>query len=450
MPDPFKRTDSLNDGPIMDMLNVFEGDPAPEGLTTRMASSGSDMFAYELYHNPNQGGTGLFRRLLHTPDGRVRMFYRTWETFIQPVAPGIFARWILYPPQSVRTVGPKQWRLWRFEGPNRIQNVDSLEWVTGVPGQPNAAWLAASYTTPPRSIDTARGRVWVDGGGIPYGVEKPGGGWQPTALPYNSPWYFLNGNPASDDWVRTDITPDDLVNDVKKGREYVSGSHPGVYLPWTFGPEFFRARDSLQFTDAQIKAMRPSELVRLYYGMGKWVMDDQCPVYESPYWPQPEGARRSFATYAAVVEYQLRDRIYALRPDLHTVKLADGSEIPGLISYRDFPPRDGLQCVAKTGLDQIASAFSLVASILPGIGIWASVMQFANQLADTLDAIEARNKVAAFTTNLTTGATALTAVDAATHAGNTGGTGATNTDKTGNAGMLLALAAVAAVVVARS
>lgn len=413
MANPFKRTDTFNDGPFLDVVDGSEGQPTEAGLPPLLRSNSTGLWDFQLFHDPDRDGQGYFKRVVRVPGKGDILFYKLWETWVQPVSPVLVARWVLRPAQEMGFTGRKEWVLWRLEGPGYIRNFAPPESLAGIRGGPNFQWIWDSYQKPPTAVETSRGKVWTDGGGIPYGVETADG-WSPTLVPVSAAWYELNGNADGSDWSRTDITPMDLVLDVKKGKEYRQGSHPGIYQPITFNRQFFAALASLAFTDAQILSMSPATVVRLYYGMGKWIMDNNCPVYQSPYWAGIPGSDKwpvSLGVQAAVVEYKLRQRIYALRTDLHEIPLADGTKIPGIVDYASFPPRDGLECKQRGAVDATATWVGLVASFLPGIGTWLSLVQFSTQLADTLEAVSRGNKLAAWVNDLTTGARILGTID---------------------------------------
>ena len=446
MANPFQRDDSIDDGPIVHTILSQSGKPVAEGLTERFSAHAYPGWKYELAHDPERPGGALNRALVAFPDGRVVVLFQEWQTWVQPIRPGLVARWVCYPPVDQIWSGNHDWFLWRYEGPGRLENVAPVDLVAGMSSPQNTGWIRGSYTNPPREQDDARGKIWIDGGGMPYGVERSDG-WSPTRLPITWPWYWYNANfKSASDWS-TDLTFDELVRGVRKGQEFTAGAHPGVYDQLTLGPDYFAAVVGLSFTDAQIKAMPPADVVRLYYGLGRWVMDDQCPVYESPRWPKPKSDPRQFAISSAVVEYQLRDRIYALRPDLQTIPLADGTTIPGLIPYTKFPPRDGLKCTRKGTTDVVSGYFDLAASILPGIGIWVSMIQYSNQLANMLEAAHNKGLVGAFVHDLTTGKTTLEAINPP---GGTPAGGVGNTGKPAVSPLSLALLAAGLVLVAKS
>lgn len=453
MADLFTREHAISDGPFLDVVTSHDGVRLASGLWPRMQTDGhGEGWTHEFGHNRWQPSWTGWARIVRAPDGKEQIFQQFGQTFVEPVAPGRFARWILYPPQDAQLLGKHEWVLWRYEGPGLIENVAPVEWVLGAFSSANRRWIWDSYHAGPRSVPGPEGRIaWVDGGGIPYGAEWPysdGKGpaaWEPARLASTSPWYWFNANPVSlDDWDTAPIPVSDLVDD-KRGEEWRAGDHPGVWSRYKFGRTYWSALDGLRWTDEAIRALRPSKVVELYYGLGGWKMPDdwnggnsRCPVYVSDRW----GGKHS--TVAAFVEYTLRDRIYDLRPDLHSIKLADGSTIPGLIDYRTFPPLDGLACELKgTTASAIGSAVFTVASLLPGIGIWVSIAQMSAQLQNTLEAMETQGKVAAWVHDLKTGKTTLEAIDAAT-------TPAPAPNPTKGAGtvLLVALAAAAVVVAA--
>ena len=127
--------------------------------------------------------------------------------------------------------------------------------------------------------------------------------------------------------------------------------------------------------------MRPSEVVSLYYSMGQWesFLDDR--KYQVKY---KGGLIPIYGESVFLIETMIRQRLYAFRPDLHTVKLSDGSVVPGLINWAIFPPLDGLECRSlPSGLDKVMGVFDIVGSLvtaaIPGLGLAVSLgITYAN------------------------------------------------------------------------
>lgn len=381
-------------------------------------------------------------------------FLPNTTTLVQPIAPGLFARWFVQLVQSgINWVNQDAtFTLIRIEGPGLLQypgdgNVAKYDRLGGLFYPPYREWLWQSIVNPPTSIRDPSGVVtWLDGAGVPYGRTLKDGSWEVAVLDvYNQSiqWEYYDPKPM--------LRGADLAAFVKARL-----TDPRLWYGYVYSvSDYFAPRDTiLSITDKGIKGLRPSEVLSLYYGLGKWEKEsgNRFPIYRSPRFPHNWIA-------GAIYEYELRDRIYNLRPDLWNVKLADGSTIKGLVSYMELPALDGLVNDPRDDdggwLDTV---LNIASSLVMGATVVGTVAQLAAQgiqMADQMKSMENLRKdqaaMLSMVTDATTGAKAIIAieVDPAVPGSTVGGSTAPGTSKGSGATPAILLAIVAAILAMR-
>jgi hypothetical protein len=309
------------------------------------------------------------------PDAYDRIIRRYGDTYVQMLDDGGIARWVTWPvgwqdpnPDGTRWVG-----LWRIEYPDgRI--------VRPMPDfyRPEQAYW--NYLQMEKDKDGTRvtledgSVVLVDGGGVEYArlvgdqmypngiFVQTGQGTVRYESTFPSGKFFF--------W-RSDI----IASDFRWFRQQ----------SWYNSPTMARYRRILQPDLQVVKAMKPSEVLSLYYSIGQWedlqvkISDRNYslaryrPGFGNPFLDTvPHGAD---GTEWAIRETDFRKHLYLWRPDLHVIRLGDGTPVPGLVDWALFPPLDGVTCFrkAKSGLEGfLEKAFGIASMALtaaiPGIG----------------------------------------------------------------------------------
>lgn len=324
---------------------------------------------------------------------------------IQPISPGVFARWAVSFPTMKPWVAAN-FTLIRFEGPGFVHypgegHSEQYARIGGVFAPQYREWIWQSILSTPRKI----GDVWVDGGGVPYGRETASG-WEVAIIDV---WTV----PRSAEF-RNESAP------AYRGERLVQFADaklrdPSTWIGIVYGNEYFSGRDKLRgFDDAKILAMSPSDVVSLYYGLGKWenIQSSRYPRYTSP-------IMTVNGTAAAIYEYELRDRIYLLRKDLWNVKMADGTTIRGLVPYWEFPPLDGKVNTPNAGghgfFQKIVGVIDSTLATATVVGAVAYYAAKGIELADAMKKAESMraksNALLALQTDLVTGAKQIVAME---------------------------------------
>jgi len=150
---------------------------------------------------------------------------------------------------------------------------------------------------------------------------------------------------------------------------------------YVFSPEYWKANT---IDDAKILSLSPAVAAQLYYGLLDFQMVGRHPrLIASDYF-----CPGCLEAEAYVRERGIRNRVYALRTDLHFIKDLEGNTIPGLIPPDQFPAYNGLRDEASLG-EQIGTGVALaVVSFIPVLGMAISVANYARQLNDMLRAKE--------------------------------------------------------------
>ncbi len=136
-------------------------------------------------------------------------------------------------------------------------------------------------------------------------------------------------------------------------------------------------------TDLDILSMAPPDVVQLYYDLLQFRAIPQTTVGKCfEIVPNPIVSAGLTAAEAEEFEGRLRDRIYTLRGDIHTVTLNSGETVPGLVDLRGVktsPPCT--QTTLGTVLKWVTVAASSV--LTAGVGTIISVAQLARSLAQS-------------------------------------------------------------------
>lgn len=291
------------------------------------------------------------------------------ENLIQRLPDGGIARWISWPPPWQMPKKETWYGLWRIEYPDgRIERF--LPELYSNPNQTYASYLAKENGKNGVSEIQPDGSVLLkDGGGRTY-AKLVGDKFYPYALAIGTAKHTLEweskiggGRLRNTGWT--------------KDNGYEWSPQSGTYN----SPDRARLESLLRISKQAILAMRPSDVVKLYYSTGQWeqYLDDR--QYRVKY---KGGLIPLYGESVLLIETMIRQRLYAFRPDLHTVKLSDGSVVPGLINWAIFPPLDGYTCYAKeSGLSKVLKVFdvigSVVTSLIPGVGQLAALgITYAN------------------------------------------------------------------------
>lgn len=311
------------------------------------------------------------------------------ENLIQRLPDGGIARWISWP-TPWRAKSDAWYGLWRIEYPDgRIERF--LPDIYSDANQSYANYLAKENGkdgVPERQAD---GSVLLrDGGGRIY-ARVSGDRFTPFVLAIGTSQQtiryessFTGGQFRSLDWA-------------KGGYEWAEQT--STYTT----PDHARLVGLSRISKQAASAMRPSEVVSLYYSTGHWEPDDGNDYLLARY---VGGLVPISGTSVFLMETMVRQRLYAFRPDVHQVRLSDGSVVPGLLNWSIFPPLDGIQCVKKppTGWGGLLNQFLGIASALmtaavPGLGLAVSLgITYANAkekqrvLADQMKLMESGAK----------------------------------------------------------
>jgi len=331
------------------------------------------------------------------------------ENLIQRLPDGGLARWISWPPPW--RSGPEAWYgLWRIEYPDgRLERF--LPEIYADANQAHAGYLTrenGSQGTPERQQDGST--ILRDGGGRPY-ARVIGERFIPFVLAigtdrstirYESS--FTGGQFNSLDWSLGNF-------------EWAEQS--SVYT----SPDFVRLAQLSNLSLAAIAALRPAQVVQLYYSTGAWAVDDGNDWLMAKY---VGGLAPVSGTSTFLMETMIRQRLYAFRPDVHQIALSDGQKVPGILNWAIFPPVDGIQCIRKpaTGfgaiLEKVLTAASLVLlAAIPGIGglaislgiTYANAKDKGKLLADAMILADASGKYLSLQQGAQAGAWHIVATD---------------------------------------
>ena len=336
------------------------------------------------------------------------------ENLIQRLPDGGIARWISWPPpwQS----GKDAWYgLWRIEYPDgRIERF--LPEIYADVNQAHAGYLQREQGSQGVAERQADGGILLkDGGGRTY-ARVSGERFTPFVLAIGTARQtiqhessFTGGQFKSLNWARN-------------GYEWAEQS--STYTT----AEHARLVSLSRISRQAVAAMRPSEVVSLYYSTGRWQADDGNDYILARY---AGGLIPISGTSVFLMETMIRQRLYAFRPDVHRIRLSDGNIVPGLLDWSIFPPLDGLQCVRKppTGFGAILEKTLMVASMLllaaiPGIGglaislgiTYANANEKQRLLADQMKLMESGMKFTTLMQGAQAGAAEIVVTDPPTRA----------------------------------
>ncbi|MEI7479785.1 MAG: hypothetical protein WCK25_05680, partial [Actinomycetes bacterium] len=183
-PDSFADTNPTTGFP--DVFHVTQAHEFKFALNTAHTASGYD----------EADGPNIPYLILEARDGRMvpitlllfqnETYYDT-KTLVQPIAPGVYARWFV----QYGTGWSNQdatFLLVRLEGPGLVKYpgttpTDQYNRAGGMFGPAYRGWLWDSIVNPPTSAKLADGSVlWMDGAGVPYGRALPDGSWEVAVL----------------------------------------------------------------------------------------------------------------------------------------------------------------------------------------------------------------------------------------------------------------------------
>lgn len=388
----FDRTDTLLRNEIVATIDEPLAPVEPRvGVPTQFRTKkGHREFEVQSECDNSYGSAMVFR----TPDDStpdVVLNSIEGENLIQRLPDGGIARWISWPPPwQAKDIWTREtwYGLWRIEYPDgRIERF--LPELYSNPNQTYASYLAKENGKNGVSEIQPDGSVLLkDGGGRTY-AKLVGDKFYPYALAIGTEKGLLKG------WSMGMGGRFRYMNWAKG--EYEWSPQSGTFN----SPDRARLESLLRISKQAILAMRPSDVVKLYYSTGQWeqYLDDR--QYRVKY---KGGLIPLYGESVFLIETMIRQRLYAFRPDLHTVKLSDGSVVPGLINWAIFPPLDGYTCYAKeSGLSKLLKVFdvigSVVTSLIPGVGQLAALgITYANAkekqrvLADQMKLMESGAK----------------------------------------------------------
>lgn len=382
MQGPFERTDQLcNRGNVWDIRQPLASVHPATGLPVQFDVSRPHPFEVQLSCR-GEGmrfvdgcGSPYIAIRSPSPDAYDQILRRYGDTYVQMLDDGGIARWVTWPigwqgpnPDGTRWVG-----LWRIEYPDGRIIRPMPDFYR--PDQAYWSYLQAENGKDGSKVTLEDGSVvLVDGGGVEYArlVDErmyPNGIFVQTGQAtvryessFNSGKFFF--------W-KSDL----VASDFRWFRQQ----------SWYNSPTMARYRKVLQPSMQVVKSMKPSEVLTLYYSIGAWE-DMQVdisgrgyslaryrPGFGNPFLETvPHGAD---GTEWAIRETDFRRHLYLWRPDLHVIRLGDGTPVPGLIDWSVFPPLDGVACFRKEKsgfgafLDQAFGVASMALSAaIPGIG----------------------------------------------------------------------------------
>lgn len=312
---------------------------------------------------------------LPSPDAYDPILRRYGDTYVQMLDDGGNARWITWPvgwqdanPDGTRWVG-----LWRIEYPDgRI-----IRPMPSFYSPQQAYWPYLQQEDGKDGVRVTREDgtvVLVDGGGVEY-ARLVGDRMYPNGI------IVQTGR----DTVQYESTfPGGKFYAARDGLR-ASDFRWFPQESWYNSPQMIRFRRLLQPSKSTVQGLKPSEVLSLYYSVGAWEdlqvegpsrnysLARYRPGFGNPFLDTvPHGAD---GTEWAMRETDFRRHLYLWRPDLHVIRLGDGSPVPGLIDWSLFPPLDGVACFrkAKSGMDGfLEKAFGVASQVLvsaiPGIG----------------------------------------------------------------------------------
>lgn len=299
------------------------------------------------------------------------------ENLIQRLPDGGIARWISWPPpwQKAKT---RWYGLWRIEYPDgRIERF--LPELYSDSNQAYASYLAKENGKNGTSEKQPDGSVLLkDGGGRHY-AKVVGDKFYPYAIPIGTPKGTIDYESRGWDYAGYGKGGGQAL--IGEGWTKDNGFEWAPQSKFYNSPDYARLESILRISKKAILAMRPSEVVTLYYSTGQFENYLDNRLYQPRY---KGGLVPLYGTDVFLIETIIRQRLYAFRPDLYTVKLSDGSVVPGLINWAIFPPTDGLTCShKKSGWDKFRDALDVVgatvASLIPGVGqLMALGITYAN------------------------------------------------------------------------
>lgn len=382
MQGPFERTDQLcNRGNVWDVKEALASIHPATGLPIQFNVSRPHPYEMQLSCR-GEGmrfvdgcGSPYVAVRVPNPDSYDRIIRRYGDTYVQMLDDGGIARWITWPVgwQAPNLDGTRWVGLWRIEYPDGriVRPMPSFY----SPEQAYWSYLQAENGKDGTRVTREDGTVvLVDGGGVEY-ARLIGDRMYPNGIivqtgrdtvQYESTFPTGKFYNQQSDLRSTDF------------RWFRQSS-------WYNSAEMIRLRKLLQPSQSTVQGLKPSEVLLLYYSVGAWEdlqvkisdlnysLARYRPGFGNPYLDTvPHGAD---GTEWAMRETDFRKHLYLWRPDLHVIRLGDGTPVPGLIDWSLFPPLDGVACFrkAKSGMGGfLEKAFGIASMALtaaiPGIG----------------------------------------------------------------------------------